>query len=348
MRNRRLAVMTVLAALGLFSQAVFAGTVKVEGYLEFKKNPYLIVDGQRIEVTDKTKVSVASIKKAADLPLGYILRVSGTRNTEGTLVASKIEGKPNGTEFMESDVLAGTNQAEKAWVAAKKVADGGADGQEHVIGKLIDSGPQVDRARKIVDRLLPSYVDPKKVRVYVVENKEWNAMAMANFSIYVFSGLMADMDDDELALVLGHEIAHATYEHSRRGAKTGMMAGIAGQAASLGAGMLKNDTARAAAQQGAAIGAGTVSNTYSRDYEDQADRVGLRYVYEAGYDYRKAPALWRKFAAKYGDRDKVSNFFFGDHSLSAKRADDLEKEIARNYSDPKKDPPTKPATTAGR
>ena len=343
MRNRCLAGLAVLAAIGLFAQVAVAGSVKVEGYLEFKKPPYAIVDGQRIEVTEKTKVKVGSIKKAGDIPLGYVLRVTGTRNAEGTLVASQIEGKPNGNEFMEQDVLAGTNQAEQAWVAAKKVADAGADGQEHVIGKLIDSGPQVDRARKIVDRLLPSYVDPKKVRVYVVENKEWNAMAMANFSIYVFSGLMDDMDDDELALVLGHEIAHATYEHSRRGAKTGMMAGIAGQAASVAGGMLKNDIARSAAQQGAAIGAGTVSNTYSRDYEDQADRVGLRYVYEAGYDYRKAPDLWRKFAKKYGDRDKVSNFFFGDHSLSAKRADDLEREIARNYSDPKKDPPTKAA-----
>jgi Zn-dependent protease with chaperone function len=342
MRKRRLAVWTAVTAIGLAAQVSFAGSVKVEGYLEFKKNPYLIVDGQRIEVTDKTKVKVAKIKQAADLPLGYVLRVTGTRNAEGTLVASVIEGKPNGTEFMESDVLAGTTQAEQAWVAAKKVADQGPDGQEHVIGALLDKGPQVDRARAIVDRLLPSYVDPKKVRVYVVENKEWNAMAMANYSIYVFSGLMADMDDDELALVLGHEIAHATYEHSRRGAKSGMMAGIGAQAASLGAGMLKNDTARAAAQQGAAIGAGTVSNTYSRDYEDQADRVGLRYVYEAGYDYRKAPDLWRKFAKKYGDRDKISNFFFGDHSLSTKRAEDLEKEIARNYSDPKKDPPTKP------
>ena len=107
--------------------------------------------------------------------------------------------------------------------------------------------------------------------------------------------------------------------------------------------MLKNDTARAAAQQGAAVGAGTVSNTYSRDYEDQADRVGLRYVYEAGYDYKKAPVLWRRFAEKYGDGSPIENFFFGDHSLSSKRAAALEKEIKNNYSNPSKDPPTKKA-----
>src|SRR5262249_10820602 len=150
-------------------------------------------------------------------------------------------------------------------------------------------GPEVDRARRIVDRLLPAYVDPKKVRVYVVDNKEWNAMAMANFSIYVFNGLMADMDDDEMAIVLGHELTHATYEHSRRQAKSGMIGSGAGQAVGMGAGLIKNDMIKGAAQQATALGVTTFGNAFSRTYEDQADRVGLRYVYEAGYDYTKAP-----------------------------------------------------------
>ena len=54
------------------------------------------------------------------------------------------------------------------------------------------------------------------MRVYVIENDEWNAFAMGNYSIYVFTGLMDDLDDDELAIVLGHELAHATHEHTRR------------------------------------------------------------------------------------------------------------------------------------
>ena len=168
-------------------------------------------------------------------------------------------------------------------------------------------------------------------------------MAMANYSIYVFDGLMNDLDDDELAIVLGHEVAHATHEHSARQAKKSVFAGLAGQAAAFGSGYIKNDTGRALAQQATSLGVTTVGNVYSREDEDQADRVGLRYVYEAGYDYRKAPGLWDKFAKKYGDQDKVTNFFFGDHSLSAKRAKDLTQEIARNYSDPAKDPPSKVA-----
>jgi predicted Zn-dependent protease len=165
-----------------------------------------------------------------------------------------------------------------------------------------------------------------------------NAMAMANYSIYVFSGLVADMDDDELAIVLGHELTHASYEHSRRQASKSQISGIAGQAALLGSEYVKNPLAKGAAQQATKLGVTTFGNAFSREYEDQADRVGLRYVYEAGYDYTKGPALWRRFAQNYGDQDKVTNFFFGDHSLRAKRAKELEEEIANNYAGGKASP----------
>ena len=339
--ERKTGVAVWILAAGLATPVSAGDVVKVDGYLEFKKPPYLIVDAQRVQLTPGTRLKAGRIRKVADLPLGYEIHATGSRAKDGTFVAAQIEARKNGNAFLEQEVQAQTNKAEKAYIEARKVADTGPDGKEHVIGALYDSGPQVERARRIVDRLLPAYVDPKQVRVYVVDNKEWNAMAMANFSVYVFSGLMADLDDDELAIVLGHEIAHATYEHSRRQAKSGLISGVAGGAAALGAERIKSDTARAAAQGATALGVTTFGNAYSRSYEDQADRVGLRYVYEAGYDCTKAPNLWRRFAAKYGDQDKVTNFFFGDHSLSAKRARQLEKEIARNYSDPAKDPPSR-------
>ena len=328
------------AAAALACGIASAGeAVKLFGYLEYRKGAVLIVDAQRITVTPKTKVRLSGGDQT--MQLGYELIVQGERAADGSIVAKTIEAKPNGKAFMEDKVLAQTQQAEQAYVKAAKMYEAGADGKAQSMGNLLSSGPQVDRCRKIVGRLLPAYVDPKQVRVYVVENPEWNAMAMANFSIYAFSGLMNDMDDDEMAIVLGHEIAHATYEHSRRQAKKSVFGNVAGQAAMIGASFIGNDLGRTAAQQAAAVGTTTYSNFYSRDYEDQADRVGLRYVYEAGYDVHKAPALWRKFAAKYGDGNKAENFFFGDHSLSTKRAKDLEAEIAHNYADPKADPPTR-------
>ncbi|MGH7681706.1 MAG: M48 family metalloprotease [Candidatus Eiseniibacteriota bacterium] len=123
-------------------------------------------------------------------------------------------------------------------------------------------------------------------------------------------------------------------------AQKSLYSGIAGSIAQIGLSQVKSGTARDIAGTAAGLSVSAFGNSYSRDYEDQADRVGLRYVYEAGYDYKKGPGLWQKFAKKYGDTDPINNFFFGNHSLSSARAVALQKEIDNNYKDPSKDPPT--------
>ena len=330
-----------LSLLPVASTAATSKTVKADGYLDFRKPGVLIVDGQRVQKGAKTKFKGGgAAKNFESIPLGYEVHAEGARQADGSILAAKIEAKPNGTQSFETDVLQATNAAEQHYKEEGRIAETGADGKEKVLGALKTQGPEVDRARKIIDRVLPGYVKPESVRVYVVENKEWNAMAMANFSIYVFSGIMKDLDDDEMAIVLGHELTHATHEHSRRQAQKGMYTGIAGQIAQIGLTQVKSGVARDVASTAAGLGLSAFGNTYSREYEDQADRVGLRYVYEAGYDYRKAPALWRRFAVKYGDGNPLENFFYGDHSLSSARAAALTKEIQNNYSNPAKDPPT--------
>jgi len=345
-RSTSLAVVlfSVLLAQPGATQAA-SSNVKLDGYLEFRKPGFLIVDAQRVKATASTKFKGAgAARNPATIPLGYAVKVKGARGADGTIVASEIEARPNGIESMEAQVLAGTNHAESTWVAAKKIVEQDANGKEVSMGALHDSGGEVARASRIVDRVLPPYVDRSAVRVYVVENPEWNAMAMANFSIYVYDGLMADMDDDELAVVLGHELAHATHEHSRRQASKSQFTSIAGQIAMIGASQIGNSTARAAAQQATQLGYSAFGNSYSRNYEDQADRVGLRYVFEAGYDYNKAPALWRRFAEKYADSSELENFFFGNHSLSTERAAALEREIKNNAHNPGDQPTHAPAT----
>jgi predicted Zn-dependent protease len=110
----------------------------------------------------------------------------------------------------------------------------------------------------VVDRVLPSFIDPKTVRVYVVVNPEW-------------------------AIVLGHEITHAAYEHSRRQASKAQWTGLAEAVAGLGASQISNGTARQIASTAVGVGVGTFNNTYSREYEDQS---------------------------------QIENFFFGDHSTA--------------------------------
>src|SRR5262249_61874235 len=110
--------------------------------------------------------------------------------------------------------IAGSNLAESTWVKAGKIVETDENGKEQSMGAIHTSGPQYDRVRGIVNRVMPPYIDRSKVRVYVVDNKEWNAMAMPNFSVYVFTGIIQDLNDDELPLVPAHEIPHPTTHHT--------------------------------------------------------------------------------------------------------------------------------------
>ena len=85
------------------------------------------------------------------------------------------------------------------------------------------------------------------------------------------------------------------------------------------------------------LAATAIANGYSRNHEDQADRVGLRYAHEGGYDVTRAPEIWAKFAEKYGDTAKAVNVLFGAHSRSGKRAELVNEQIDWNDPDPNTD-----------
>jgi Zn-dependent protease with chaperone function len=345
-RAALLAVVAVgLSPSPLLAQGEAAGGrgEKVDGYAEWHVDGCLIADAQRVCPAPGMKFKgKGEARSFATIPLGYELKAKGTRRADGTLLAREVEAQPNGSAMFEGEVRAATDQVE----AHVRRAGYFGDDPGSSMGRLVESGPQVDRVRRIVDTLLPPYLQPEDVRVYVIENKEWNAMAMGNYSIYVFSGLLDDMDDDEVAIVLGHELVHASHEHSRKQFKRDMWIQLAALGALAATSSIDDDTKRAVVGLAVAAGASAWKSGYGRGMEDQADRVGLRYAYEAGYDITKGPRLWNRFAKKYGEGNKVANFFFSDHSLSAARATKLEREIAFNYPDGPK--PDGPARTARR
>ena len=340
MRRLALAV-ALMVAPGVALPAAAQGKPKeekAEGYLEYRDGETLVVDGQKVRTSAATKLKLKDqVADVDSIPLGFEVKAKGFRQPDGSLLAKELEAKPNGSAMFEKDVRNLTDQAESEYRRAGRFFNQLEGGRTETVGWMFESGEKADRLRRVVDSLLPSYVDPSQVRVYVIENREWNAFAMGNFSIYVFSGLMDDLDDDELAMVLGHELAHATHEHTRRQFKKAMWIQIAALGVSAAAEEIDDNTARAVTQLLVAFGASAWANGYGRDLEDQADRVGLRYAYEAGYDITKGPRLWQRFAKKYGEPGKVANFFFGNHSLASQRAVNLERQIALNYPEGAKD-----------
>jgi Zn-dependent protease with chaperone function len=324
MAKGALQVAAVLASLGWGPGSLSAQ--KTEGPADFVRDSVIYVDGQPVVAGTKTKFK--GVKSLAQVPQGFWVKGEGKRRADGVIVADKVEARPNGMESGEADIIKMSDQAEKLWLDKKMMFEPADSGKINKIGDILESGPEVTRVRGIMDRLRPPYVPASALRVRVVRTKDWNASAMANGAIWVYTGLLEAMDDNELAIVLGHELAHYTYEHSRR--KMTSSKNTWGQILAVGgavAGDVVGGTAGQIAALGGQLSASALLTGYSREFEDQADRVGLRYVHEAGYDPRKGPALWTKFKEKYGETDKVSNFFSGDHSRPTERIRNIQRQI---------------------
>lgn len=310
----------------------------INGYAEYYKGGFLIVEGQRIAANQSTVFK--KVPSLPGTPLGSEVKVKGFRQPDGTFLASQVEVKTNGMAMFEHDALTVTTALENFWVSNGMMLVQGAAGEMKNGGRIISEGPGVDRVRAIMARLLPPYIPSDRVRVRLVENEDWNASAMANGAIWVHTSLLRDMSDDELAIILGHELGHFTYEHTRRQMKQQMWINLAAAAA---AGATKNPTA----QQYIAMGLSAWRNGYSREYEDQADRVGLRYAYEGGFDVARGHRVWQRFLERYGEADKLFNLINGSHSRPSERLRNLEGEIALNYGTPLLQPARPTGEVAG-
>jgi Zn-dependent protease with chaperone function len=297
----------------------------INGYAEFYKNGFLIVEGQRVAANKFTVFK--KVRSLAETPLGFEVKVKGVRQPDGTFLADQLEAKPNGTAMFEPEVLANAAVAENVCVKNGMLLEQGPDGEVRSEGRIVSDGPDVDRVRNIMARLLPPYIRPDRIRVRLVENEEWQAKAMPNGAVWVYTGLLRDMSDDELAIVLGHELTHFTYEHIRRQRKQELWIGLA---AAVAQGATKNPVA----QYYINMGLSAWGNGYSREYEDQADRVGLRYAYEAGFNVEKGSRIWLRMLEKGGEPDKLTNLLKGDHSRPSERYALLQNEISMNYLDP--------------
>jgi len=340
MRNTGLRTLAFVAVTSLLSPApshAERDEVKLDGYTEYRQGDTLVIEGQRVRADRSTKLKLKGIGRAFELiPLGFEVKVKGHRLADGSILAREVKAKPNGNAMYETDLERAFDQNEADYRRRGRMFDRAPDGGiAKDYGGLLEAGPEVERVRRITRKLVPPYTDSDTFRAYVVQNDEWNAMAAPNRSIYVFSGLLDAMDDDEIAIVLGHELAHATHEHSRRQYKRAMWTqlGVLGALTAVEQTVDSGGTQQMI-QMGAMLGVGALQNGYGRGQEDQADRVGLRYAHEAGYDVTKGPDLWAKFATKYGDQPGVVNFFFGSHSRSTDRQRHLEDELSWNYSLP--------------
>ncbi len=199
--------------------------------------------------------------------------------------------------------------------------------QQRALGP--DNHPQVLRLRAIARRLIPhSYAWNERARgwrweVNLIGSKQINAFCMPGGKIAFYTGILNQLEltDDEAAMVMGHEMAHAVREHARaRIAKTqGTSMGLSVLSQVLGLGQLGNLAAD--------VGTQLLSLHYSREDEIDADLVGLEIAARGGYQPQSAISLWEKMGrANSGGGGPA---FLSTHPRGPERIARLQENVPR-------------------
>jgi predicted Zn-dependent protease len=160
--------------------------------------------------------------------------------------------------------------------------------------------PVAKRVQRIAQDLLPhtrkwnARAKDWNWEVIVVKTPAINALCMPGGKIVVFTGILdaLRLTDDELAMVIGHEMAHALREHARaRAAKTTLT-----NVTTLAIGLVIGGNVGELARQGG----GLLSLKFNRDDERDADLIGMEIAARAGYDPQAGITLWKKMAQAAG------------------------------------------------
>ena len=167
-----------------------------------------------------------------------------------------------------------------------------------------DGHPQVVRLRAIANKIIPHSYDwnPRarqwKWEINLIGSNQINAFCMPGGKIAFFTGILnqLSLNDDEVAMVMGHEIAHALREHAReRMGKSAATQGLSRLGGAVVSGLFGIDPRLT--DMVAREGANLLTLKFSREDETEADLVGMELGARAGYDPRAGVTLWQKMSA---------------------------------------------------
>ena len=200
--------------------------------------------------------------------------------------------------------------------------------------KLSTDTARNDRVRWMTDRIVtaagPSANLPPASQWEVVvfeDDNMLNAFAMPGGKVGVYTGLIKlASSDDELAVVIAHEIAHLSAHHGSERASHGMLSVVGGFILGQSTKDMSDSKRNAIL---AAYGAGAtygVMRPFSRSHESEADYIGLMYMARARYNPRAAVTFWEKMAAR---KSGAPPEFLSTHPSHQTRIHDLKKSMPR-------------------
>ena len=288
------------------------------------------------------QVKAEDLARPDQVKQGMIVRYWARRFEDGTLVAKRLEFKHLAQGLSVLGVLSFLDGSKKVYKFKEPNYEKGKYGFLKIDKKHHYKAPPVGKQLReylqdLGNRLVPFYMrnmeddDEEKITFQFVpiETKKPNAFSMPNGHIGISVEMLDAMETEgQLAFVMSHEIAHVVQRHSirdeRANAKKRTIAKGVKLAGSFvpGFGGLGMRIAGRAAE--AAIVAG-----YRRSLENQADRMALRYMTEAGYDPREGPRVWKVMTRKFNNGGR--KFLWSNHDKNTTRRSYLMTELRQNY-----------------
>lgn len=241
----------------------------------------------------------------------------------GTTRTVPITGRKQNLLVSDEQVLSLSNQEYSNFMKSAKVST---DAANTAMVKRVGQNLATAVQNYLVNNGLQSEIKNFSWEFNLVQNKEANAFCMPGGKIVVYEGLLPyTQNEASLAIVLGHEIAHAVAKHSAEQMSkqiknqygTQILGGVL-QAA--GVSSTTTQLAQILAQKGLQFR----SLKYSRDHETEADRMGLIFAAMAGYDPNVAVAFWQRMSQGSSSNQ---NDMFSDHPSDAKRIAAIKAEM---------------------
>jgi len=248
------------------------------------------------------------------------LLAAGAAAASPVLAQVEVDGASRFRNMVPADQIEAAGGKEYAQVLAQARQKGALAPEGH---------PQLRRIRAIAARLIPhstqwnDRASSWRWEVNLIGSKQINAFCMPGGKIAIFTGLLDQLalTDDEVGMVMGHEIAHALREHARaRIAKSqGTSIGLSVLAQVLGLGQL-GDVA-------ASIGTQLLTLRFSREDEIDADLVGLELAARSGFRPEASVTLWEKMGRAAGGNDGPG--FLSTHPSGPDRMSRLRENVPR-------------------
>ena len=208
---------------------------------------------------------------------------------------------------------------------------------------ILENAPQVQDAqitnavRQLTGNLLlAAGEDPAEWQVAVFDAPEtFNAFALPNKRIGIFTGLLSTVENaDQLAAVIGHEIAHVQLRHVEarlnRAVAPNILIGVAKLPGALSGVPVLETTGNVV---GSVVSAGTVL-PYDRNQEIEADTAGITYAFDAGFDPHQAAILWRHVEEATKAAGTSTPEFLSTHPSNSRRINALEKKARELSGEP--------------